>query len=92
MYDIVRPGKIQAQASGLQTDQEHMFLPLLEGGYHLRPFGSRDFPVQIEILHALLLELPCDSGKISGKLAEHQDAVVPRKDFPCQIQKSFGLG
>ena len=92
MNNIISCSQIQAQASGLETDQKQIPITALESLYLTLTLLGRSRPIQVLIMYPFVIKIFADQGQVPGELTENQSLVSSPQQLLHHLGKNPQLG
>ena len=89
---VVGGREVQAEAAGLERDQEQVALAILEGVDPLLAGLGRGRAVQVLVADALLVQVLAEQAQVVHELGEDQGLVLVFEQLVHQLGEGFELG
>ena len=89
---VVGDGQVQAEAAGLQADEEEIALAGLEAGDTRGSLGQRRLAVEVEVRDLARAQRLLDEREMPRELAEHQRTVAAFAQLAHELEERLELG
>ena len=92
MDDVVGSGQVDADATGLEAEQEHLALAALKCGHRFIACFLRRAAIEILVVDAFLVEARAHQTEKIDELRKHQGTMTVVGEFLHQLDQLFEFG